>query len=546
MKTRYLLTVLSGVALLSAATSCNDWLKEEAPGTTNLNDFFTSGTTAIQTANACYTPLAWEYNTTYFPEWFIGDVASDDALKGGQNTTDMADAYDIENFKTNPNNGLLLDFYRAQYQGIARCNLALQQVPAVEPDETMTQERKDCLLGEVHFMRAYYYFRLVRIFGGVPYVDFVIDSSNEWQQPRATADEVYQKIIDDLLIAEPLLWNKSKYADEDLGRVTKGAAQAMLLKVYLYMHDYENAYKWGKTFMEQQYNTGEYSLCLNYPDNFTLAGENGPESVFEIQYMEDPTSDYGEGFGFTRGTFTTVLTRSRALSLQGVEGWGFNHPTQDLYDEFETNVVDTDGDGIADGPDPRRDWTIYAPTAEEIASNPEYTYLGSYYSNFKTAFYENGAYYILTHATRSPLNYRLIRLSDVMLMYAEAAVHQSDPVTATTMLNNVRSRVGMPAYGSYQVQSDWEMPADGDGSDLLRAICHERRVELAMEGHRWFDLCRWGIVYDVMDKDKGSYGSHESAEARAEMASFIEGKNELFPIPAEEINLNPMEQNPGY
>ena len=81
---------------------------------------------------------------------------------------------------------------------------------------------------------------------------------------------------------------------------------------------------------------------------------------------------------------------------------------------------------------------------------------------------------------------------------------------------------------------------------LLRAICHERRVELAMEGHRWFDLCRWGIAYEVMDKDNGTYGSHESAEARAEMASFIEGKNELFPIPAEEINLNPMEQNPGY
>ena len=190
--------------------------------------------------------------------------------------------------------------------------------------------------------------------------------------------------------------------------------------------------------------------------------------------------------------------------------------------------------------------TIYAPTADEIASNPEFTYLGSYYSNAKTAFYENGAYYILTHATRSPLNYRLIRLSDVMLMYAEAAVRQGDTGTATTMLNNVRGRVGMPAYGSYQVQSDWEMPSDGDGSDLLRAICHERRVELAMEGHRWFDLCRWGIAYDVMDKDNGTYGSHESAEARAEMASFIEGKHELFPIPAEEINLNPMEQNPGY
>ena len=533
MKTRYILTVLGGMALLSAATSCNDWLKEEAPGTTNLDDFYTSGATAIQNINACYPPLAWEYNSTYFSEWFIGDIASDDALKGGQTTSDMADAYDIENFKTNANNGLLLDFYRAQYQGIARCNLALQQVPDVDPDDTMTQERKDCLLGEAYFLRAYYYFRLVRIFGGVPYVDFVIDSSNEWQQPRATADYVYEKIIADLLLAEPLLWNKSQYADEDLGRATKGAAQAMLLKVYLYMHDYENAYKWGTTFMEQQYNTGEYSLCPNYPDNFTLAGENGPESVFEIQYMEDPTSDYGEGFGFTRGTFTTILTRSRAASLGGNAGWGFNHPTHDLYNEFEQG-------------DPRRDWTISQPEQSEIEANSDLTYLGSYYNNAKTEFKENGAYYVLAHATRSPLNYRLIRLSDVMLMYAEAAVHQGDTGTATTMLNNVRSRVGMPTYGNYQVQSDWEMPSDGDGSDLLRAICHERRVELAMEGHRWFDLCRWGIAYDVMDKDNGTYGSHESAEARAEMASFIEGKHELFPIPAEEINLNPMEQNPGY
>ena len=186
------------------------------------------------------------------------------------------------------------------------------------------------------------------------------------------------------------------------------------------------------------------------------------------------------------------------------------------------------------------------PEQSEIEANSDLTYLGSYYNNAKTEFKENGAYYVLAHATRSPLNYRLIRLSDVMLMYAEAAVYQDDTRTATTMLNNVRSRVGMPAYNANTVNQSWNMPSDGDGSPLLRAICHERRVELAMEGHRWFDLCRWGIAYDVMDKDNGTYGSHESAEARAEMASFIEGKHELFPIPAEEINLNPMEQNPGY
>ncbi len=541
MKTKYIVNAICATALLGITTSCNDWLKEESPGTTGLGDFFTSGETAIQTVNACYTPLAWEYNKTYFSEWFIGDVASDDALKGGQTTTDMADAYDIENFKTNANNTLLLDFYRAQYQGISRCNLALQEVPDVDTDDSLTEERKNCLLGEAHFMRAYYYFRLVRVFGGVPYVDFVIDSSNKWQQPRATADEVYAKIIEDLTAAEGLLWNKSQYPDEDLGRATKGAAQAMLLKVYLYMHDYANAYRWGKTFKEEQIDAGEYSLCPNYFDNFTLAGENGPESVFEIQYMEEPTSDYGEGFGFTRGTFTTILTRSRAASLGGNAGWGFDHPTQNLYDEFESN-------------DPRRDFTISKPTDEEVESNADLTYLGSPYNNNKTAYCEDGVYPTLSHATRSPMNYRLIRLSDVMLMYAEAAAKTGDTSTAESMLNEVRSRVGLSAYpselaflkGKYGQNFENFATPDGYDTDLLRAIMHERRVELAMEGHRWFDLCRWGIAYKVMDKDSGTYGKNETAAARNEMASFVEGKHELFPIPAEEINLNPMSQNPGY
>lgn len=521
MKKRNILIALGGVSLLLGATSCSDWLKEESPGTTSLKDFYTSGMTAIQTINACYTPLAWEYNSTYFSEWFIGDVASDDALKGGQTISDMADAYDIENFKTNANNTLLLDFYRAQFQGISRCNLALQEVPDVEPDDELTASRKDCLLGEAHFMRAYYYFRLVRIFGGVPYVDYVLDSSEKWSQPRATADYIYEKIIEDLTAAEGLLWNKSQYADEDLGRATKGAAQAMLLKVYLYMHDYDKAYEWGKTFMEEQ--ASEYSLCPNYFDNFTLAGENGPESVFEIQYMADPTSDYGEGFGFTRGTFTTILTRSRAASLGGNAGWGFDHPTQNLYDEFEAG-------------DPRREWTISQPDPDEIEANSDLTYLGCYYNNNKTSFYENGAYVPLDHATRSPMNYRLIRFADVKLMYAEAALESGkDKAMARTQINDIRGRVGLG-----------EIPSTNDDNVLRTALRHERRVELAMEGHRWFDLVRWGIAYEVMDKDNGSYGKNESAAARAEMASFVKGKHELFPIPAEEINLNPMEQNPGY
>ncbi len=526
---------IAGAALLTlvSATSCNDWLKEESPASTKLPDFFTTGETCVQVINGCYAPLAWEYNSTYFSEWFIGDVVSDDALKGGQNVKDMGTAYDMENFKTTASNTLLLDYYRAKYLGIIRCNLALQEIPGYEADETLSQERKDCLLGEAYFLRGFYYFQLVKVFGGVPLVDFVVDSSDKWQQPRATAEEVYAKIIDDLTKAESLLWEKSEYAEEDLGRATKGAAQAMLCKVYLYNHDYENSYFWGKKFIEDQYKSGKYGLFADYADNFNLAGENGIESIFEIQYTAEPTSDYGEGFGFTRGTFSTILTRPRAASMGANSGWGFDHPTHNLYAEYETG-------------DARRDMTIGQVDPSDL-ENVEVTYLGSPYFNLKTSMHEGGTFPALDHATRGPLNYRLMRASDALLLYAEAALESGKDVSgAKWALEEVRSRAraistpgALPVFPGYRGYTD-------DIASLRDAIRHERRVELAMEGHRWFDLVRWGIAYDVMDRDKGSYGSTESAEARAEMASFIKGKHELFPIPAEELSLNPMAQNPGY
>ena len=280
-------------------------------------------------------------------------------------------------------------------------------------------------------------------------------------------------------------------------------------------------------------------------------------SVFEIQYMENEQSDYGGnngegGFGYTRGTFTTIMTRARTGGANA--GWGLNHPTQNLYDEFEVTYDPATGNETWH--DPRREYTISAPSDSATNINAELTYLGNSYNNNKTAFTDNPLaasddpqkYITLSHPSRSPLNYRLIRLSDVMLMYAEALVEGGgDQSVATTMLNAVRGRVGAPLYPGYKIRK-WNGSSyvTEEVSDLREAIRHERRVELGMEGHRWFDLCRWGIVYDVMNKENGSYGSTESEEVRAEMAMFIKGKHELFPIPAEEINLNPMEQNPGY
>ena len=516
-------------------SGCNDWLAEPTPGSTKLDDFFVSGAACVQVVNGCYAPLAWEYNKSYFSEWFIGDIASDDALKGGQNVADGADAYDIDNFKTNANNNIILDYYRAKYQGIIRCNLALKQVAAYTPDETLSESERDRLLGEAYFLRAFYYFQLVRVFGGVPLVHDVLDSSGRWQQPRATAEKVYESIVGDLVKAEKMLWAKSAYPEEDLGRATRGAARAMLCKVFLYMKDYDNAYTWGKLFVDEEYKAGEYSLCPVYTDNFTLAGENGPESVFEIQYAADPTSDYGEGFGFTRGTFSIILTRPRMDSLGSQAGWGWNHPTHNLYAEFEEG-------------DTRREAAIGTPD-EAGLTQADVNYLGSPYYNNKTSMSEGGTFPPIDHHSRGPLNYRLLRASDALLLYAEAALESGKDINAAKWaLEEVRARAransadpanALPEFPAYRGYAD-------NTTSLRDAIRHERRVELAMEGHRWFDIVRWGIAADVMNKDNGSYGSHETDEARAEMANFVAGKHELFPLPAEEIALNPMDQNPGY
>lgn len=518
--------ILSALALL--LTSCEEWITEPSPAVTGLNDYFTSGEAGIYTVNAAYVPMAWEYNYTFYSNFFIGDIMSDDALKGGQNIGDMADAYDMENFKTIPNNGLLLDFYQAQYQGIGRCNLGLREVALLTTDESMNAKLKERLLGELYFLRASYYFNLVRVYGGVPLVDFVVESSNDWKQPRASVADIYELMLSDLKMANNMLWVKSAYGQDDLGRATQGAAQAMLLKVNLYNKNYNEAEIWGQRIIT----SGEYSLWSNYADAFTLAAENGLESVFEVQYTDDPTSDYGGGNGeggngYTRGTYTTILTRSRSSLLGG--GWGFNKPTQNLYDEYEAN-------------DPRRGASILNPTDEQIENPDQEIYLGSRYLNRKTGFYdETGNAIELSHPSRSLLNRIVIRYADVLLMYAEACAENANLASAKNTLEEVRLRARqgddsvLPSFPDYLDYTDTK-------EDLIKAIRHERRVELSMEGHRWYDLCRWGIAKQVMD----AYKASETLEAQSHMAEFIEGKHELLPIPSKEIELNPMEQNPGY
>lgn len=536
----------SALALATLSlSSCNDWLTEETPGTTKVSEFFTSLSTAEAVVNAAYVPMTWEFGTTYYPEWYFGDIVSDDALKGGQDINDGADLRELENFKANSDNEILLGYYRAQWQGIQRANLAIDEIPTTrietEGDEAEKQAKyRDRYLGEAYFLRGYYYFRLARMFGGMPLINYVIKSSNQWAQTRSTMDETLNFAIEDFKRAENLLWEKDKYSDEELGRATKGAAQAMLLKANLYRADYQRnagneteaqkyfaeAAKWGKEVIKSR----QYSLWPNYLDNFRLANENGRESVFEIQYTEEATSDYG-GEGYTRGTMTTILQRSRSSAF-GEAGWGYDRPTQNLYNEYEAG-------------DARRDETILVPTDEQIETPAQEIYCGDRMLNRKYAMYDdgtNGGIYKLAHATRSPKNNIQIRYADVLLMYAEACCETGDLPSAKTALKEVRDRAGLSQFPYTAVIQGQTVTFNDNQEDLRKAIRHERRVELAMEGHRWFDLTRWGIAKETMD----TYMEGETEEAKELYGTFQKGKHELFPIPSKEIDLSGIEQNPNW
>jgi len=542
------------IALVCVFAGCKDYLTQLAPGTNTLNEFFVNGQAALQNVTGCYTPLIWEYNRTYNSEWFIGDIASDDALKGGQNTTDMENAYDIENWKTTSNNDLVYDHYITAYQGIARCNLALEYVTPMALDSFLTQPMKNRMLGEVRFLRAYYYFHLVRLFGGVPLTLQVENTEENWDMERSSVEVVFKQIIADLEYANKNLWLKSEYDITDMGRATKGAAQGLLQKVYLYMaspywHDHylqsldrRELYQLSKNWGDSLIQSGEYSLEADYEYNFTLAGENNKESVFELQYMEVPWGDYGDANGghngYTAGSFTQILIRSRSSKIGG--GWGFNHPTYNLYNEFEA------ADTI------RRDVAIYVPDSSMMDNKVEETYCGDPLLNNKYAMYretddtKSGIGKWGYHQSRGPLNRAYMRYADNLLMYAEACLELGQEGDCIAKINEVRARVFLPAYPGYSFTVNGETIA---APTLKQALRHERRMELAMEANRWFDLVRWSdeSTGETIKKHMEAYQATESATARSHMAEFVQGKHELFPIPIMEMERNTkLTQNPGY
>jgi len=400
------LTVLSMLLLSGLFLSgCQDQLLNKKPrGELTQASFFQTKGQAIQATNAAYQQLR-NFNVHSFPWLGMTDIASDDASKGST-PADAAFLSEIDNFTFDATNGAFMSTWQAYYQGIYRANIAIQKIPDIDMDKTLRSR----LVGENKFLRAYYYFFLVRAFGGVPLVTKPL-KPNEFNQSKATADEVYSLIEQDLKDAAKVLPQKSGYTANDIGRATKGAAQGLLAKVYLFEKKYQEA----QQMAENVINSGQYSLLPDYKKIFTPAGENTSGTIFSVQAVAVETGQGGTPYSVVQGVRGTPNL-----------GWGFNNPTSQLLQSYEAgdprmestvlfvNEVLPDGsDAVRDNPNMNNERYNQKPFIPQ--NNPGGTWNG-------------GA------------NIRRLRYSDVILIAAEAAYRNGDESTARKYVNMVRKR----------------------------------------------------------------------------------------------------------
>jgi starch-binding outer membrane protein, SusD/RagB family len=485
---------LSIATLTIILASCTDFLSVNPQSELTQEAFPQSASDALLATNAAYTSLRnWHYHSGGFP---ILDIMSDDAHKGSNPNDAASTVGPYDNFTHNTTGDGLNRWWTTLYQGIRHSNVVIEKVPAVQ----MNNSLKTRYLAEAHFLRALYYFDLVRAFGGVP---IVTDSEPPLRVPRSSPNDVYDLIITDLMTAISGLPLKSQYADDDLGRATRGAAQALLARVYLFRGDFTNA----EVYALNVINSGEYGLEANFLNANGEAGEHGIESVFEIGAVS-----------------TEAYIGNQYANTQGVRGnpnrgWGFNRPSIDLRNAFGNN-------------DPRRQGTIIelGDVIDGIviagdSSTPDQTRDAQ--GNLIEIESYNRKVWIagLTTTTQYGHNRRLIRYADVLLMAAEAMNENGKSAQALPYLNQVRQRA---RHGNPTILPDITVTNQSVLRDL---IINERRVELALEGHRFWDLVRTGRAAAVL----GPRG-------------FITGKHELLPIPQSEIDLSQgaLEQNPNW
>lgn len=475
------------LAILISA-GCKKFLAVDPPYTQDAENFFQTPEDYERALTGAYDLL----QASFISLW-IGEIASDNSIAGGESVNDSQGLHQIDLMTQGGVNNELRNVLRWNYAGITRANYIL------EFKDNISFNGKERIIAEARFLRAYYYFELVKFFGDLPLIiDKRIGIEEARTIPRSPKSEVYAQIEEDLIYASSIL---STVASQK-GRATKGAALSLLGKAYLYQNKYTEA----AAAFDQVITGGSYSLFADYTTLFSVSNEGNSETVFDIEY----TGLEGGGYGCL-----VCLEGNAAPGFHGIrqyngpiygDGNSYNLPTQALYDAFSPI-------------DPRRDATILDIDAFISAqANPEsITYaIGA---GGHTGYYNNkyikrqGELGLPDNDLTSPVNYRVIRYADVLLMAAEAHYQNGNSSYAQQLINQIRARAGIP----------------GISLSSINDIYKERRYELSGEGHRFFDLVRTG-------------------QAATYIVGFQSGKNELFPIPQVEIDLTGgnWSQNPGY
>ncbi len=483
MKTIYKKLALL-IAILIFVFSCQKDFLDVSPSQETPEVALSDPDVAPQLVNAIYN-IFLGFNMSSFPWYGIADIASDDSVKGSDPGDDGTYQKNLEEYTFTETEAAFRLLWENHYQGIARANRAIILLPDVDIEEDL----KNRLVGEARYLRGLLYFRMVQMFGGVPIIDFIPDPNSEEDInrafQRASVEEVYTFIEEDLNFAINNLPLKSEYAPNDLGRATKGAAQTLLGKVSLYQEEWQPAFDLTAAVI----NSGEYSLVPDYEDVWKVSTENGVESIFEIQGRGEAPNSLGVNNYYA----------SQGARGEGGWGWGFNVPSEDLLNAYE------EGDSRKDGTIIFRGETLYdGRFVPETVTNPRYN---------QKAYVD----FTLENAGGDEKNVRLSRFAEALLINAEAAFRLGMTAVAEDRLNQVRERAELEPITGITILDIWK----------------ERRLELAMEQDRIFDLRRQGRVAEVM---------------QALGYPFVEGKHELYPIPQEQIDQSGglLVQNPGY
>lgn len=548
-------------------TSCEDFLTEEVRGQQNLDTYFTTADECEAYITGCYQDITcggwWNINTV----WLLSEMCSDDAWMGNT-TQSQSDYISLAHYQGNgASNGPISNFWQYRYKGILRCNVAIDRISNTELEDKELQAR---LVAEARFLRGYFYFELARNFGGVPLI-------TEFKMPeeiqgitRASLENTYKFIEEDLIAAAEVLPKRSEYADADMGRATSGAALGLLGKVYLYQEKWAEARDVLQKLIPESGYTGEdaqtteYDLLPNFGDVWDKDFDNSVESLFEVQYEYHATLAVG-------GSLSTV-TGARSCGAALGDGWAWCQPTANLEAAYSED-------------DERREWTIIKTGCTEIKGETEENFTKILNDNKEISVYDDCVekynlpanslvidpsghksgriirkYYLplndrpeVYNTDKSPLNHRILRYADVLLMYAEACNELSDDTHAQAALNRVRNRAGLS-------------PVSVTGNELRHAIRNERRLELAFEQNRLYDIRRWKddngkpVIANLMGEN-GSFVKWNTdpatrdamewdnqGEASDKGKSFREDRDLLFPIPLYEVTMSngSIEQNPNW